>query len=71
MSAGPSQGKIAPAFFRGSGDRASFFRVKRQRLALLEQFRTEQARRQDGGKQIAQSGTVSANIWNRVAVKLS
>jgi hypothetical protein len=45
--------------------------VKRQCPALVVQFRTEQTRRKDGGEQIAQSGTVSANTWNRVAVKLS
>ena len=71
VSASPSQGKIAPPFFRGCGDCAAFFRMKRERLALVVQFRTEQTRRKDGGKQIAQSGTVSANIWNRMAVKLS
>ena len=71
MSASPSQGKIAPPFFRGSGDGAFFFRVKRQHLALVVQFRTEQTRPKDEGKQIAQSGTVSANSWNSVEVKLS
>ena len=71
MGASPSQGKIAPPFFRRAGDRAFLLRMKRQRLALVEQFRAEQARHKDRRQQAAQSGTVSANIWNRVAVKLS
>ena len=71
MGAGSPQGKVALPLWRGAGDKALLTGRKRQRLPQIMQFGTEKPRHQDARQKAGQSGTVSAKIWNRVAVKFS